>query len=131
MIGVNRGNAARARQRKAKDLRHAGHRRGGAHGHTCPRGARDALFDLHPGLLIDIAGAPFGPIFGDIRPAPKNLAAPVPPEHRTRGNKYGGKIRADRAHTPRFTFSARSRKWLWQGLMSLQVFMMAMTGFPA
>ena len=33
--------------------------------------------------------------------------------------------------TPRLTSSARSRKWLWQGLMSLQVLMMAMTGLPS
>ncbi len=33
--------------------------------------------------------------------------------------------------TPRFTSSARCRKWLWQELMSLQVLMIAITGFPA
>jgi hypothetical protein len=32
---------------------------------------------------------------------------------------------------PRFTSSARWRKWLWQGLMSLQVLMIAITGLPA
>ena len=31
---------------------------------------------------------------------------------------------------PRFTSSARWRKCVWQGLMSLQVLMIAMTGFP-
>jgi hypothetical protein len=34
-------------------------------------------------------------------------------------------------HTPRLTSSARVRKCAWQGLMSLQVLMMAITGFPA
>ena len=33
--------------------------------------------------------------------------------------------------TPRFTSSARWRKWVWQGLMSDQVLMMAITGLPA
>ena len=33
--------------------------------------------------------------------------------------------------TPRFTSSARWRKWLWQELMSLQVLMIAITGLPA
>ncbi|MCY1201549.1 hypothetical protein D9M72_130080 [compost metagenome] len=32
---------------------------------------------------------------------------------------------------PRLTSSTRCLKWLWQGLMSLQVLMMAMTGLPA
>jgi hypothetical protein len=31
---------------------------------------------------------------------------------------------------PRFTSSARSRRWVWQGLASLQVFRIAMTGLP-
>ena len=31
---------------------------------------------------------------------------------------------------PRFTSSARCRKWLWHGLMSLQVLMIAITGLP-
>ncbi len=31
-------------------------------------------------------------------------------------------------HTPRFTASARSRRWVWQGLISLQVLMMPITG---
>jgi len=34
-------------------------------------------------------------------------------------------------HTPRFTSSARARKCAWQGLMSLQVLMIAITGLPA
>ena len=34
-------------------------------------------------------------------------------------------------HTPRFTSSTRCLKWVWQGLMSLQVLMMAITGLPA
>jgi hypothetical protein len=33
-------------------------------------------------------------------------------------------------HIPRFTSSARCRKCVWQGLMSLQVFTTAMTGLP-
>ena len=33
--------------------------------------------------------------------------------------------------TPRFTSSARARRWPWQALMSLQVLMMPMTGLPA
>ncbi len=33
-------------------------------------------------------------------------------------------------HTPRFTASARSRRCAWQGLISLQVLMMAITGRP-
>jgi len=33
--------------------------------------------------------------------------------------------------TPRFTSSARCRKCVWQGLMSDQVLMIAMTGLPA
>ncbi|MNC94596.1 hypothetical protein D3C83_114890 [compost metagenome] len=33
--------------------------------------------------------------------------------------------------TPRFTSSARWRKWLWHELISLQVLMIAMTGLPA
>ena len=32
--------------------------------------------------------------------------------------------------TPRLTASARSRRWAWQGLISLQVLMMAITGLP-
>ncbi len=32
--------------------------------------------------------------------------------------------------TPRFTSSARARKWEWQGLASLQVFRIAITGLP-
>ena len=32
--------------------------------------------------------------------------------------------------TPRFTFSARARRCVWHGLMSLQVLMMPMTGLP-
>ena len=32
--------------------------------------------------------------------------------------------------TPRLTSSARSRKCVWQGLSSLQVFRMAITGRP-
>ena len=32
--------------------------------------------------------------------------------------------------TPRFTSSARVRRWVWQGLMSLQVLTMPMTGLP-
>ncbi len=32
--------------------------------------------------------------------------------------------------TPRLTSSARSRKWAWQGFMSLQVLMTPITGFP-
>jgi len=31
---------------------------------------------------------------------------------------------------PRFTSSARCRKWVWQGLMSLQVLMIPITGLP-
>jgi hypothetical protein len=34
------------------------------------------------------------------------------------------------AQTARFTASARSRRWVWQGLISDQVLMMPMTGFP-
>jgi hypothetical protein len=33
-------------------------------------------------------------------------------------------------HTPRFTSSTRTRKWEWQGLISLQVLMIAITGLP-
>ena len=33
-------------------------------------------------------------------------------------------------HTPRFTSSARVRKWAWQVLASLQVFRIAITGLP-
>jgi hypothetical protein len=33
--------------------------------------------------------------------------------------------------TPRFTSSARWRKWLWHELMSLQVLMIAINGLPA
>ena len=33
--------------------------------------------------------------------------------------------------TPRFTSSARVRRCVWQGLMSLQVLTMPMTGLPA
>ena len=33
-------------------------------------------------------------------------------------------------HTPRFTSSARCRKWVWHGFASLQVLRMAMTGLP-
>ena len=33
-------------------------------------------------------------------------------------------------HTPRLTSSARCLKWVWQGLMSLQVLMIAITGLP-
>ena len=33
--------------------------------------------------------------------------------------------------TPRLTSSARMRKWAWQGLASLQVLRIAMTGLPA
>ena len=33
--------------------------------------------------------------------------------------------------TPRFTSSTRCLKWVWQGLMSDQVLMMAITGLPA
>ena len=33
--------------------------------------------------------------------------------------------------TPRLTSSTRCLKCVWQGLMSLQVLMMAITGFPA
>ncbi len=32
---------------------------------------------------------------------------------------------------PRFTSSARARKWPWQALMSLQVLTMPITGLPA
>ena len=32
--------------------------------------------------------------------------------------------------TPRLTSSARSRRWPWQALISLQVLMMPMTGLP-
>ena len=32
--------------------------------------------------------------------------------------------------TPRFTSSTRCLKWVWQGLMSLQVLRMAITGLP-
>ncbi len=32
--------------------------------------------------------------------------------------------------TPRFTSSARVRRWAWQGLASLQVLRMAITGLP-
>ena len=32
---------------------------------------------------------------------------------------------------PRLTSSARCLKWLWQGLISDQVLMMPITGFPA
>ena len=32
--------------------------------------------------------------------------------------------------TPRFTSSARARRWAWQGLMSLQVLTMPITGLP-
>jgi len=32
--------------------------------------------------------------------------------------------------TPRLTSSARSRRWLWQEFMSLQVLMMPITGLP-
>ena len=32
--------------------------------------------------------------------------------------------------TPRFTSSARARRWAWQALMSLQVLMMPITGLP-
>jgi hypothetical protein len=35
------------------------------------------------------------------------------------------------SHTPRFTSSTRCLKWEWQGLMSLQVLTIAITGFPA
>jgi hypothetical protein len=35
------------------------------------------------------------------------------------------------AHTPRLTSSTRSLKWMWQGLMSLQVLRIAITGLPA
>jgi len=34
-------------------------------------------------------------------------------------------------HTPRFTCSARLRKWVWQVLRSDQVLRMAMTGLPS
>jgi hypothetical protein len=33
--------------------------------------------------------------------------------------------------TPRFTSSTRCLKWVWQGLMSLQVLTIAITGLPA
>src|SRR3954467_15839131 len=33
--------------------------------------------------------------------------------------------------TPRFTSSARWRRWVWHGLMSLQALMMPITGRPA
>jgi len=33
--------------------------------------------------------------------------------------------------TPRFTSSARVRRWAWQGLASLHRLMMPMTGLPA
>jgi hypothetical protein len=32
--------------------------------------------------------------------------------------------------TPRLTSSARVRRWVWHGLMSLQVLTIAITGFP-
>ena len=32
--------------------------------------------------------------------------------------------------TPRFTSSARERRWAWQALMSLQVLTMPITGLP-
>ena len=33
--------------------------------------------------------------------------------------------------TPRLTSSTRCLKWVWQGLMSLQVLTIAITGLPA
>ena len=34
-------------------------------------------------------------------------------------------------NTPRFTSSTRCLKWVWQGLMSDHVLMIAITGLPA
>ena len=98
VIGVHGGDRGGARQRETERLGQAHHGRGGSHGHAGARGARDALLDLGPGLLVDVAGAQLGPVLPGVAAAAERLPAPVAAQHRTRGHEHGGQIHGQRPH---------------------------------
>ena len=69
---------------KPSASRGRGHRRSGAHRHAVAGRARDAVLDLAPVLVGDVAGALLGPVFPDVGAAAERLAAPVAAQHRAR-----------------------------------------------
>ena len=74
---VGGGNRRRAGQREAHRLGGGGHRRRRAHRHAVAGRARDAVLDLAPLLVGDVAGALLRPVFPDVGAAAELLVAPV------------------------------------------------------
>ena len=95
---VGRGNRCRPGQREAKRFRRGGHGRRRSHGHAVARRAGDAVLDLQPLLVGNIARTLFRPILPDVRSASQRLIAPVAAEHRSCRHEDRRKIHADRTH---------------------------------
>ena len=84
-------------QREPERLRHAGHGRGGAHGHAVAVRARDRVLDLDELGLGDPAGAELLVVVPAVRAGSELAAAPVPVQHRPAGDDDRGDVRARRS----------------------------------
>ncbi len=98
---IGGGNRRRARQRETHRFRGRGHRRRGAHRHAMAGRPRDAVLDLAPLRVGDVAGALLGPELPDVRAAAQLLVAPVPGKHRPGRHEDRRQVHADRAHQHR------------------------------
>ena len=98
MIRIRCRNCRRVWKAEAECFGDAGHRRCGAHGHTCPRRAGNPFFYFAPVVLVDISGTQLVPVFPHVRTRSQGLALPVAAQHWSGRHEDRGQIHADCAH---------------------------------
>ena len=101
MRRVGRRNRRRAGQRQAQRVHRRRHRRRRAHRHAGAERARDAVFHLAPGAVVEQAGALLVPVLPDVGARAEDLPAPVAAQHRPGGHEDRRQVRAGRAHHQR------------------------------
>ena len=94
-------NGGRAGQGHAHDFRQRRHRAGRAHGHAMAGGASDAVLDLAPGFIAQIARALLVPVLPHIAAGAQRLAMPEAANHGPARHVDAGQVHAEGPHQER------------------------------